>query len=138
MGSVKGISSVQHFVCKRKEHGDSRAPLSDLKKELENCIGKLGTTIVDSKIQFAVNFMFQNAIRAGSESFCESIHGAFDSETGVQVSCQNKNVCSESSENSIYLMQNLRTGNSDCITFFDSGVNLTLLTESWQRRRNYN
>ena len=65
--------------------------------------------------------MFQNAIRAGSESLFESIHGVeilppapkFDSETGVQVSCQDKNVCAESSENSIYLMQNLRIGNSD-------------------------
>ena len=76
MGSVKGISSVQHFVCKRKEHGDSRAPLSDLKKELENCIGKLGTTIVDSKIQFAVNFMFKKARRVGPESSSESVQRA--------------------------------------------------------------
>ena len=72
MGGVKGIGSVQRFFCKRKKHG--RAPLSDLKKEQENYIGKLGTTIVDSKIQFAVNFMFQKAIQAGSESSCESVH----------------------------------------------------------------
>ena len=78
-----------------------------------------------------------NAIRADSESFCESVHGArilptaptFDSETGVQVSCQEKNVCSESSENSIYLMQNLRIGNSNCLTFFDSGENTHLVDE---------
>ena len=79
--------------------------------------------------------MFQNAIRAGSESCCESVHGArilpsaptFDSETGVQVSGQDKNVCSESSENFIYLMQNLRIGNNDCLTFFNSGANAHLI-----------
>ena len=56
------------------QHGDSRAPLVDLKKGQENYIGKLGTTIVDSKVKFTVNFMFQNAIQAGLESFCESVH----------------------------------------------------------------
>ena len=33
----------------------------------------------------------------------------------------------ESSENSIYLMQNLRIGNSNCLTFFDSGANVHLI-----------
>ena len=46
---------------------------------------------------------------------------------GVQVSCQDKNLCSESSENSIYLIQNLRIGNSDCLTFYDSGANAHLI-----------
>ena len=33
----------------------------------------------------------------------------FDSESGLQVVCQEENVCSKISESSIYLMQNLRT-----------------------------
>ena len=37
------------------------------------------------------------------------------------------NVCSKNSENSIYLMQNLRIGNSDCLTFFDSGAKTHLV-----------
>ena len=100
----KGLAPFSIFFCKQKQHRDSRALLADLKKELEHYIGILGTTIVDSKIQFAVNFMFKNAIRADSESFCESVYGArilppaptFDSETGVQVSCQDMKMCSES------------------------------------------
>ena len=83
----------------------------------------------------------ENIIKEGSENFCESIHGArilppaptFDSKTGVHVSCQDKKVCSESSENSIYLMQNLKIGKSDFLTFFDSGS-----IDSWRRRRNCN
>ena len=64
------------FFCKRKEHGDSRAPLNDLENALEKYIGKLGTTIVDSSIQFAVNFMYQtNIITDGSEKSTDSSHG---------------------------------------------------------------
>ena len=33
--------------------------MAERKRELEKYIGKLGTTIVDSSIQFAVHFMFQ-------------------------------------------------------------------------------
>ena len=44
--------------------------MAELKKELEKYIGKLGTTIVDSKIQAAVNFMFQTTdTKESSESF---------------------------------------------------------------------
>ena len=56
----KGSALLSIFFCKRKEHRDSRAPLTDIKKELEMYIGKLGTIIVDSSIQFTVNFMFQS------------------------------------------------------------------------------
>ena len=38
-------------------------------------------------------------------------------------------MCSENSENSIYLMQNLRIGKRDCLTFFDSGANTHLVDE---------
>ena len=55
----KGLAQFSIFFCKQKEHGDSRAPLPDLKRELEKYILKLGTAVVDTKIQFATNFMFQ-------------------------------------------------------------------------------
>ena len=51
----------------------------------------------------------------------------FDSESGLQVVCQEENVCSKISESSVYLMQNLRIGKSDCLTFFDSGANSHLI-----------
>ena len=132
----KGLAPFNIFFCKGMEHGDSRARLAELKKELEKYIGKLGTTIVDSKIQIAVNFKFQATnTKDGSESFLESSHRAkilppappFDFESGIQVLCQYKNVCSEISESSIYLMQNLRIGNSDYLTFLDSGANAYLI-----------
>ena len=55
----KGSSPFSVFFCKQKHHGDLRAQVSDLKKELEKYIGKLGTAVVDSKIQLSVNYIFQ-------------------------------------------------------------------------------
>ena len=60
----------------------------------------------------------------------------FDSESGLQVVCQEENVCSEISESSIYLMQNLRIGISDCLTFFDSGANAHLIDGQLAEREN--
>ena len=67
----KGFALFSIFFCKQKQHRDSRALLADLKKEIENYIGKLETTVVDSKIPFSVNFKFKNAIRVGPERSCE-------------------------------------------------------------------
>ena len=43
---------------------------------------------------------------------------AIDSETGHRVLCEEEDICSKSSESSLYLMQNLRVGDSNCLTFF--------------------
>ena len=59
-----------------KSYMETRALLTDLKRELENYIGKLETTVEDSKIQFAVNFMFKKARRVGPESSSESVQRA--------------------------------------------------------------
>ena len=48
---------------------------------------------------------------------------AIDSKTGHQVLCEEEDICSESS---IYLMQNLRVGDSNCLTFCDYGANAHL------------
>ena len=52
----KGLAPFSIFFCKNKNHSSSRAPLSSLKAELEKYIGKLGTTVVDTKIRFSVNY----------------------------------------------------------------------------------
>ena len=54
----------------------------------------------------------------------------FDSETGEKIPDENLAIHPESSEHSIYLMQNLRIGNSNCLTFFDSGANAHLIDET--------
>ena len=50
-----------------------------------------------------------------------------DSETGHRVLCEDEDICPESPESTIYLMQNLRVGDSNCLTFFYSGANTHLI-----------
>ena len=51
----------------------------------------------------------------------------FDSETGGKQVGLNLKIEFESSEQSIFLMQRLRIGQSECLTFFDSGANAHLV-----------
>ena len=98
-------------------------------------IGKLETSIVDSNIQFSINFMQEKVSIKESDISTGSAHitkvfpqaPIIDSETGYRVICEDEDICTESAENSIYLMQNLRVGDSNCLTFFDSGANAHLI-----------
>ena len=87
--------------------------------------------------------MYQtNIITDGSEKSTDSSHGmkifppasAIDSEIGHWVLCEEEDICSESSESSIYLMQNLRVVDSKCQTFFDSGANAHLIDRQLARQ----
>ena len=125
------------FFCRNIYHRDARAPLGVLTTELVGYIGKLEADIVESVIGFSVNLNFLqiNSTPTESEFTMETGHGAtvfpqapiIDSETGYRVMCKEEDICSESSGGSIYLMQNLRVGDSNCLTFFDSGANAHLI-----------
>ena len=52
----KGLAPFSIFFYKNKNHSSSRASLSSLKAKLEKYIGKLGTTVVDTKIRFSINY----------------------------------------------------------------------------------
>ena len=133
VGRVKGSGSVQYFFCKQKQHEDSRAQLVDLWKELEKNIGELESMVVDSKIQFSVNFMFRRMKKEGKQEELQLRWRSlpppptFGSETGERIFDEKLKVHPESSEASIYLMQKLRIRNSKCLTFFDSGANTHLI-----------
>ena len=58
-----------------------------------------------------------------------------DSETEHQVLCEDEDICPESTESSIYLMQNLRVGDSYYLTFFDSGANTYLIDGQLARHK---
>ena len=90
MAESKGLSLFSIFFCKQKQHGDSRAELSVLRKELKKYIEMLGSTVVDSKIQFSVNYMFQKIKKIQKTKNTKSTQDkvsllpatTFDSETG--------------------------------------------------------
>ena len=113
----KGLAPFSIFICKQKLHGESRAYLTDLWKKLEKYIG---STIVDSNIQFSVNFLF----RKNKKNKRRVLHGKnsnldastlppvplFEYEMGESIPDKNLELHPDSSEQSIYLTQNLRIG----------------------------
>ena len=61
--------------------------MTDLRKEFQKYIGKLGSTVVDSKIQFSLNFIFRKKKMMKTKS--KDYSRRFDSETGVKISDEN-------------------------------------------------
>ena len=129
MDRVEESGTIQHFFCKRKEHGDSRASPIEIKDALETYMCRLAYGIVEANILAAVNSMFNaNSTIEERRNLDDSGHAVklfpqapvIDSETGYRVMllCENEDICPESSESSIYLMQNLRVGDLNCRKFF--------------------
>ena len=140
---LKGMAPFSVFFFRKKNHGDSRASLNILKAALEKYIGKLETSIIDSSIQFSVNFMQEKFSIMESDIITGSAHGTkvfpqapiIDSETGYRVMCEDEDICTESAESSIYLMQNLRVGDSNCLTFLIRELMLISLMDRWLGKR---
>ena len=87
---------------------------------------------MDSEIQFSVNFLFRKSKKNKKKSVSNRRNSSldvstlppaptFDSETGERIPDENLEI------HSIYLMQNLRIGKSNFLTFFDSGANTHLI-----------
>ena len=123
----KGLATFSVFFCKNKSHSSYRAPISNLKAKLEKYIGKLGTTVVDSKIRFSVN-QFNKIRRPRTRKPRESNKikitleeaPTFNSQTGAHVTIMPEAVDPEISENSYYILQNIKLGSSECLVFFDT------------------
>ena len=91
-------------------------------------IGKLGTTVVDAKIRFSVNFFRKNRRSRGRKNRANNpktldIAATFNSQTGDQVIVQPEAIDPEIMESSSYILQNIKVGQSECLVFFDSGAN---------------
>ena len=138
----RNLAPFSVLFCTKKAHGDARALLNVLKAALEKYIGKLKTNIINSSIPFSVNFMQEKLSVIESDTSIGSAHGSkvfpqtpmIDSETGYRVVCEDEDICTESAENSIYLMQNLRVGDSNYLSFFDSGANAHLIDGQMARQ----
>ena len=103
-----------------------------MKIELEKYIGKLGTTVVDAKIRFSVNFFRKNRRSRGRKNRANNpknldIAPTFNSQTGDQVIVQPEAIHPEIMESSSYILQNIKVGQSECLVIFDSGAKLAVL-----------
>ena len=46
-------------MCRKPQHSETRAPVSDIKIQFEKYVGKLVHTIDERSLKYSVNFMFQ-------------------------------------------------------------------------------
>ena len=68
-----------------------------------------------------------NAVGGSHEINLKVPAPTIDSETGERVKCNKDQIIPEIKEHSFYLMQTLRIGNSECLTFFGPGANTHLV-----------
>ena len=124
----KNLAPFSILFCRNKDHAQLRAPFSDMKKDLEKYIGKLGTTVVDLSIKFSANYTYQafslspggaNALGWVQENFKDKPAPSINSETGEAVKISSKSIIPEALEHSCYLMQTIKIGESDVLVFFD-------------------
>ena len=143
----KDLAPFKILFCRNKEHAQLRAPYSDMKKDLEKYIGKLGTTVVDSSIKFSANYTYQafslspggvNALGWTQEDFKDKPAPSINSETGEIVEVKSELIVPEVLEHSCYLMQTIKIGGSDVLVFFDRGANIHIIDGSLAEKEGCN
>ncbi len=115
-----------------------RAPFNEMKKDLEQYLGKLGTMIVDASIKFAVNYTFQvfsmgpgaNALGWNQKKFENIPAPSIDLEMGRINTVSPEKIIHEVPEHSCYLMQTIKIGSSEALVFFDRGANIHIIDGS--------
>ena len=134
----KGLSPFNIMYCRKVRHGPMRAPYQDIKNAFETHMGKFPENLEDDCIRYSVNFT-QQVFSLGpcsdkvECSCCEkpselSIETpTINTQSGISIPTRLDNTVPEINEHSAYLMQILRIGTEDVLTFFDSGANTNLV-----------
>ena len=127
----KGFAPFNILLCKKERHHELRAEFSDVYKIMEKYLEKIHSSITKQNLKVSANFMFQVHNVSPCHTEAESMLGkdtpSIDTRTGQEVSPEVSNIIPESKEHSIYILQILRVGSTDVLTFFDSGAKMNLI-----------
>ena len=103
-----------------------RAPFSEMKKDLEKYIGKLGTTVLNSSIKYSANYTYQVfSLSPGDGNILGWVQEDFKNNPAPSIGDRKVNGSIEESvipevlEQSCYLMQTIKIGGSEVLVFFD-------------------
>ena len=124
------------MLCRKVNHGQGRARFDDIKKTLEKYLGKLSSEVNETNLSISAHISYQvySAGPPQSQGDSEMITKVnkttpcIDSHSGARRFPGKKLVLPESKEHAFYLMQILRIGTSDILTFFDGGANSNLIS----------
>ena len=134
----KGWAPFNIMYCRKVRHGPTRAPYEEIRKAFEKYMGKFPENLNDDCIKYSVNFTQQvfslapcsNSIECTT---CEKPSNlsiktpTINTQTGIKIPTRLDQIVPEVDEQSAYLMQILRIGDEDVLTFFDSGANTNLV-----------
>ena len=135
---LNGWAPFSILMCKKGAHEALRVKYGDVKKQLDKYLGKLHTGINESNLKISANFMYGTHQTSMS---CTKITGCncqehdsvlnfetptIDSRTGCRVNPSVDKIIPQIPEHSFYLMQTLKIGGSEVLTFWDRGANANL------------
>ena len=126
----KNWAPMSVFYCRMTEHHQLRAPIIEIKRALTKYLGKFDCKTPDSSIKFSVNFSFQvHGASATAIARPSTRAPCINSKSGAKVAPEKNKIIPEIREDSFYLMQILKIGNTNILAFLDSGSNAHLIDE---------
>ena len=126
----KNWAPLNVLFCRQQEHHQLRAPIAEIKKALTKYFGKFDCKTPDSNIKFSVNFSFQvHGASAAPANVISANAPCINSKSGAKVALGRNKIIPEKREDSFYLMQILKIGNTNILAFLDSGSNAHLIDE---------
>ena len=134
----KGLAPFSIMYCRKIKHGPTRAPYHEIRDAFEKYMGKFPQNLPDDCIKYSVNFAKQVFSLAPCSELvnCECCEKpselsidtpTIDTESGIKVPTRLERIVPEINEQSAYLMQILKIGTENVLTFFDSGANTNLV-----------
>ena len=128
----KQWSPFHVFMCRKPKHAETRAPINEIHSQCENYFGTFSKDVDQLNFKSAVNFMFQvysvnPVVRSNLEKPEEIKTPSVHTQTGEIVQIPNSDIIPEITEHAHYLMQTLKIGSSEVLTFFDRGANVNLI-----------
>ena len=137
-------SPLNILMCRRKAHAAARTPTEKIHDQFSKYFGCTDTNNKPQDISYTVNFMHQdysltlvkqlNQEKPGS--FKPPPPPTFHSQTGETITNPSVKIIPEVSEHTMYLIQILKIGNIEVLTFFDSGANVNLIDGDLATREN--
>ena len=135
----KGWAPFSILMCRKRKHAEVRAKYADIKKTLDKYLGQMSSDINESNLKVSANFALQvhATVQSSTSYLAESL--VTDKPLSVQVPCidtasgtrvypEQELIKLEIDQHAHYLMQILQIGESQVLTFFDSGANSHLIS----------
>ena len=137
--SSNGWAPFSILMCRKRKHAQVRAKYSDIKKTLDKYLGKMSNEINESNLRVSANFARQvysaaptNCFNSGEGSDKDKSLSndtpCIDTQSGTRVYPTLELIEPEINQHAHYLMQILQIGNSQLLTFFDTGANSHLIS----------